>query len=163
MQLKICDSHLTCKVANKCLNVRERVELVEWNKRWSPPFPYCPVSCQSPWKKTLIEKKLFYQLSTCTALEVQICVNDNNLIYKLYTLDKWIYLYFFFFFHRYNDCRYPQDSSKEWDIFLFIYFILIWFLHNFVKSSFTIFTSFYKLYDQYHHVFNKGLRYLGAL
>ena len=26
-------------------------------KRWSPPFPCCPVSCQCPWKKTLIEKK----------------------------------------------------------------------------------------------------------
>ena len=39
-------SHLTCKVANKCLNVRERVEVVEWNKKWSPPFPCCPVSRQ---------------------------------------------------------------------------------------------------------------------
>ena len=29
---KICDSHLTCKVANKCLNVRQRVEVVEWNE-----------------------------------------------------------------------------------------------------------------------------------
>ena len=37
------DSRLTCKVANKCLNVRERVEVVQWNKRWSPPFPCCPV------------------------------------------------------------------------------------------------------------------------
>ena len=36
MRLKICDSHFTCKVANKCLNVRERMEVVEWNKRWSP-------------------------------------------------------------------------------------------------------------------------------
>ena len=26
LQLKICDNHFTCKVANKCLNVRERVE-----------------------------------------------------------------------------------------------------------------------------------------
>ena len=57
MWLKICDSHPTCKVANKCLNVRERVEVVEWNKKWSPPFPCCPVSRQCPWKKTLIEKK----------------------------------------------------------------------------------------------------------
>ena len=39
MRLKIRDSHLTCKVANKCLDVRERVEVVEWNKRWSLPFP----------------------------------------------------------------------------------------------------------------------------
>ena len=57
LQLKISDSHLTCKVVNKCLNVRERVEVVEWNKRRSPPFPCCPVSRQCPWKKTLIEKK----------------------------------------------------------------------------------------------------------
>ena len=57
LRLKICDSHPTCKVANKCLNVRERVEVVEWNKKWSPPFPCCPVNRQCPWKKTLIEKK----------------------------------------------------------------------------------------------------------
>ena len=48
---------VTCKVANKGLNVCERVEVVEWNKRRSPPFPYCPVSRQCSWKKTLIEKK----------------------------------------------------------------------------------------------------------
>ena len=30
--------------------------MVEW-KRWSPLFPCCPVSCQCPWKETLIEKK----------------------------------------------------------------------------------------------------------
>ena len=29
LQLKICDGHLMCKVASKCLNVRERVEVVE--------------------------------------------------------------------------------------------------------------------------------------
>ena len=46
LRLKIRDSHLTCKVANKCLNVCERVEVVEWNRRWSPPFPWCPVNCQ---------------------------------------------------------------------------------------------------------------------
>ena len=43
MRLKICDSHLTCKVANKCLNVRERVEVVEWNKM-VPSFPL--LSCE---------------------------------------------------------------------------------------------------------------------
>ena len=57
MRLKICDSHLTCKVVNKCLNVREWVEVVDWNKRWPPPFPCCPVSRQCLCKKTLIEKK----------------------------------------------------------------------------------------------------------
>ena len=65
MRLKICDSHLICKVANKCLNVSERVEVVEWNKRWSPPLPCCPVSCQCPWKKSLIEKKFFLKSSRC--------------------------------------------------------------------------------------------------
>ena len=39
-------SHLTCKVAHKCLNVREWVEVVEWNRKRSPPFPCCPVNCQ---------------------------------------------------------------------------------------------------------------------
>ena len=29
VHLKICDSHLTCKVANKCLHVREEVEVIE--------------------------------------------------------------------------------------------------------------------------------------
>ena len=37
-------------------NVRERVEVVEPNKRWFPPFSFCPVSQQCLWKKTLIEK-----------------------------------------------------------------------------------------------------------
>ena len=45
VRLKICDSHLSCKVADKCLNVREQAEVVEWNKRWSPPFP-CMQSCE---------------------------------------------------------------------------------------------------------------------
>ena len=51
MRLKIRDSHPTCNVANKCLNVLERVEVVEWNKRWSPPFPCCPVNRQCLWRK----------------------------------------------------------------------------------------------------------------
>ena len=43
LRLKICDSHLTCKVANKCLNVRERVEVVEW-KKMVPSLPL--LSCE---------------------------------------------------------------------------------------------------------------------
>ena len=54
----MCDIHLTCKVANKCLNVREWIEVVEWNKRWSSPFPCSPVSRQILWRKTLMEKKI---------------------------------------------------------------------------------------------------------
>ena len=58
MRLKISDSHLTCKVANKCLNVRQRVEVLERSKRWSPPFPCCLVNHQCL-KKTLMGKKPF--------------------------------------------------------------------------------------------------------
>ena len=32
LRLKIRDSHLTCEVANKCLNVREPMEVVQWNE-----------------------------------------------------------------------------------------------------------------------------------
>ena len=39
MRLKICDSNCTCKVAHKCLNVREWVEVVEWNKKKIPSLP----------------------------------------------------------------------------------------------------------------------------
>ena len=45
-RLKICDSYLPCKVVNKCLNFRERAKVVDWNKRWSPLFPCCPVNRQ---------------------------------------------------------------------------------------------------------------------
>ena len=37
------------RLQNKYRNVRERVEMVEWNKRWSPPIPCCP--------ENLIEQK----------------------------------------------------------------------------------------------------------
>ena len=44
MQLKIRSSHLTCKFAKQCLNLLERVEVVEKNKEWYPPFL---LSCES--------------------------------------------------------------------------------------------------------------------
>ena len=52
--------HLTCKDANKCVNVYEPGEVVERNKKmvWSPPFPCCPANRQCMWKKTLIAKKI---------------------------------------------------------------------------------------------------------
>ena len=57
MRLKICDSHLTCKVANKCLNVRERVEVVEWEKMVpSLPLLSCELSVsvkENPDKKKI--------------------------------------------------------------------------------------------------------------
>ena len=58
MRLKLCDSHLTSKNGNKYLNVRERVEVIEWSKNLSLPFLCCPVSRQCPLKEALIEKKI---------------------------------------------------------------------------------------------------------
>ena len=59
------DRHLTLKVANKCLNVRERVEVVEWNQRLSPPSPCCPVNrqclCRKPWYKEKGSQVKFFQ------------------------------------------------------------------------------------------------------
>ena len=43
MRLKICVSHLTWKVANKCLNVCERVEVEERNR--NDPLPSPAVMC----------------------------------------------------------------------------------------------------------------------
>ena len=39
LQLVRETKHLTCKVANKCLNVHEWVGVVKWNESWPPPFP----------------------------------------------------------------------------------------------------------------------------
>ena len=61
MWLKIPDSHLRCKVANKYLNVCEQVEVIEWNKRWYPPLPCCVVTRQCLWKKTLLSWS-FYEV-----------------------------------------------------------------------------------------------------
>ena len=71
------------KLQNKCLNVRERVEVVEWNRTWSPPFPCCPVSRQCPWKKILIEKKTWAKLkkslkNTLNCCKVQIVFKDTH-------------------------------------------------------------------------------------
>ena len=33
VRLKIRDTHPKCKIGNICLNVRERVEVADWNKR----------------------------------------------------------------------------------------------------------------------------------
>ena len=59
----MCDSHLTCKVGNKCLNAREWVAVVEWNKKWSPYFPM--LSCESSVsvKKNPGRKKTFTSLA----------------------------------------------------------------------------------------------------
>ena len=87
MRLKMCDSHLTCKVSNKCLNVRKRMEVVKWNKKRSPNFPCCPVSCQCPWKKTLIRKytNLDY-VSSKLSLTYRVNVNQKQSVLHSYLL-----------------------------------------------------------------------------
>ena len=42
MRLKMRGSYLKCKVANKCVNVREWVEVVEKNKDGPLPSPAFP-------------------------------------------------------------------------------------------------------------------------
>ena len=69
---KICDNHLTCKVENKCLNVRERVEVVEWNKMVpSLPLLSCELSVsvkKNPdrKKKKYVRQILFFNLQSWT-------------------------------------------------------------------------------------------------
>ena len=57
MRLKICDSRLTCKVANKSLNVRERVEVVERNKKTVPSLPLMPCELSVSVKENPDRKK----------------------------------------------------------------------------------------------------------
>ena len=89
MQLKMCDSHLTCKVSSKCLNVCELVGVVEWNKRWFPYFPCCPVSRQCPSKKTLLEKKTWLPLLSfkITFKDTSFHISINSL-YGFISLSK---------------------------------------------------------------------------
>ena len=92
MRLKIRDSHLTCKVADKCLNVCERAEVAEWNKRWSPPFPCCPVNRQSLWKKTLIEKVTVVHFSVSNI--IWFCLHLKRLylvlnLFQIFWLSKY--------------------------------------------------------------------------
>ena len=75
MRLKICDSHLTCKVANKCLNVREGVEVVEWNKMVpSLPLLSCELSVslkENPDRKKKDAKKRLNTLNIIKNSEVK--------------------------------------------------------------------------------------------
>ena len=50
MRLKIRDTILICKVANKYLIFCERDKVVEWIKKESPRFPYRPVNRQFLYK-----------------------------------------------------------------------------------------------------------------
>ena len=57
--IKICDNHLTCKVANKRLNVRERVEVVERNTNMVPSLPQLSCELSLSVKKNPDRKKNF--------------------------------------------------------------------------------------------------------
>ena len=79
VRLKICDSHLKCKVTNKCLNIHELLEMVESNKRWFSPFPCCPMSRQCPWKRTLIKKKM--SLLSVVSKNIKKVIHDQTMDY----------------------------------------------------------------------------------
>ena len=87
MRLKICDSHLTCKVANKFLNVLERVEVVEWKKRRSPPYP-CESSVsvkENPDRKKKVKIKKLFSKGYSNISQKKIC---RNSYYKIFTKSK---------------------------------------------------------------------------
>ena len=60
---------------------------LEWNKTWSPPFSCCPVSCQCPRKKTLIEKKKQFKVSLKVTAEGSFS-NDINARHHTYKFTK---------------------------------------------------------------------------
>lgn len=45
--LKICDSHLACKIVSKCLNPREQFAVAEKLKMF-PSLACCPINRQIP-------------------------------------------------------------------------------------------------------------------
>ena len=55
--VKMRGSHLTCKVASKCLIVCERVEVLSGGEKMVPSFPLFSYESAVSVKKTLIEKK----------------------------------------------------------------------------------------------------------
>ena len=46
--------------------------MVEWNKRWSLPFPCCPVTRQCPWKKNPDRKYIYIHISSLTSINLNI-------------------------------------------------------------------------------------------
>ena len=60
MRLKKRDSHLTCKVAKKCLNVREWVGVTDRNKDGPPSSP------AAPWIISLCERKPWQKKSNAS-------------------------------------------------------------------------------------------------
>ena len=133
-------SHLTCKVANKCLNVRERLEVVEWNKMVpSLPLLSCELSVsvkENPDRKKK-KKKFGIQASSLNTwiseakfLFFGFFSNKNQImsITKMIPLDASLYMSLLHYEHKFSICvirrRYPERK-------------------NFPNSSF--FTSFYHL------------------
>ena len=75
-------SVLTCKFAQKCLNVCKRVEVVEWNRKMSPPFPGSPLLKESLDR----EKKTINAFSTKS--DNILLMGDFNLTIKNKHLEK---------------------------------------------------------------------------
>ena len=77
-QMLITYCHLTCKVANYCLNVHERVEVVEWNERQFPSFSYCPLPSPTViWGFSVSVKENFDRKKRClSTLSAKIHLQD---------------------------------------------------------------------------------------
>ena len=76
MRLEKRGSHLKCKVASKCLDDRERVEVVERNKD-GPSLPLLSHEFSVPVKKSPAKKYMIY---------------DKYMVYDIYIYDIYIYI-----------------------------------------------------------------------
>ena len=85
LQLKISDSHLTCKVVNKCLNVRERVEVVEWKKKKVPSLPL--LTCESSVfvKENPDRKKIYRKIKLQDSSITRLCKFWDIFNYTFFT------------------------------------------------------------------------------
>ena len=81
------------KVANKCVNVRERMEVLKWNKRWSssypsPPPPPSPLPPLLAFESSVSLKKTLIARKTCK-------VSSSFLTWRLYfILCEFLQLFF---------------------------------------------------------------------
>ena len=78
------------------MNVREWMEVVEWNKRCSPPFFCCTVCCHCLWKKTLRGKKTDtwpHKLLIISSLSLLGTFLKENLLFQK---DLWVSFHLWF-------------------------------------------------------------------
>ena len=118
MRLKVCDSHLTCKVENKCLNVRQRVEVVDWNRIWSPPFPGWPVIRQCPWQKSLREKKVDLKFKGKSQTLIWTRTRITWLVIFVPRRHSFVNIHFSTFFHHLIGVFLFCDYESELNLFI---------------------------------------------